>query len=95
MLPEVVDALPRMACDRSPAQLLVGDLGLQWRFGAEAAAALRTCRRDGQILAVGMLDSRRLLRLAVAREEQADEDLAHELLVDITRPARGVLSPGM
>lgn len=94
-LPEVVDALRRMACDRSPGQLHPGDLGWQWRFGAEATAtAVRTWSRDEQIVAVGMLDSPRLLRLAVAPQEQADEELANQLLMDIMRPERGVLPPG-
>jgi len=39
-------------------QLHPGDLGWFWRFGAEAtAAAVRTSSRDGQILAVGLLDA--------------------------------------
>lgn len=94
-LREATDALSEMQHEGSPVQLHPGDLGWQWRFGAEGtAAAVRTWSRDGQILAVGMLDSPRLLRLAVAREAQSDEALAHQMAMDILAPARGVLPQG-
>ncbi|GAA3795472.1 hypothetical protein GCM10022206_39050 [Streptomyces chiangmaiensis] len=55
-------------------QLHPGDLGWFWRFGAEAtAAAVRTWSRDGQILAVGLLDGPELLRLTIAPDAHRDE----------------------
>ncbi|MFE9689595.1 GNAT family N-acetyltransferase [Micromonospora sp. NPDC005806] len=81
--------------DGAPMQLHPGDLGWYWRFGAEAtAAAVRTWRRDGQILAVGLLDSPGLLRLAIAPEAQHDEELAQQMVAGVTRPERGVLPQG-
>ena len=56
-LSEAVRALREWQYDGAPMQLHPGDLGWFWRFGAEAtAAAVRTWSRDGQILAVGLLD---------------------------------------
>ncbi len=56
-LRETVDVLRRWQHDRAPVQLHPGDLGWYWRFGADAtAAAVRTWSRDGQILAIGLLD---------------------------------------
>jgi len=76
-------------------QLHPGDLGWHWRFGPEAtAAAVRTWSRDGQILAVGLLDSPGLLRLAIAPEAQDDEELAQQMVADVTQPERGVLPQG-
>jgi hypothetical protein len=63
--------------DGAPMQLHPGDLGWFWRFGATAtAAALRTWRRDGRTLAVGLLDDAKLLRLTIAPDAQRDEELA-------------------
>ncbi|HEY5050725.1 MAG TPA: hypothetical protein VII50_07470, partial [Acidothermaceae bacterium] len=82
-------------CDEAPMQLHPGDLGWFWRFGAEAtAAAVRTWSRDGQILAVGLLDGPTLLRLTVAPGAERDEELAQQLVNDVTDPARGVLPAG-
>jgi ribosomal protein S18 acetylase RimI-like enzyme len=76
-------------------QLHPGDLGWYWRFGAEAtAAATRTWSRDGQILAVGLLDGPQLLRLAIAPEAGHDEELAQQMVADVTEPERGVLPQG-
>ena len=81
--------------DSDPVQLHPGDLGWNWRFGAEAtAAAVRTWSRDRQVLAVGLVDSPELLRLAVSPAARDDEELARQLLDDLTRPERGVLAPG-
>ncbi|HEX4688426.1 MAG TPA: GNAT family N-acetyltransferase [Nocardioides sp.] len=94
-LDAVVDALREWQSDGAPMQLHPGDLGWFWRFGAEAtAAAVRTWSRDGQILAVGMLDDPRLLRLTTAPGARRDEELAHQLLEDVTLPAHGVLLEG-
>jgi hypothetical protein len=76
-------------------QLHPGDLGWFWRFGAEAtAAAVRTWSCDGQVLAVGLLDGPTLLRITIAPEAPQDEELAHQLVADITQPERGVLRHG-
>jgi GNAT superfamily N-acetyltransferase len=94
-LSEAVGALRDWQQDGAPAQLHPGDLGWQWRFGAEAtAAAVRTWRRDGRLLAVGLLDSPDLLRLSVAGEAQRDEELARQMVADVAEPGRGVLPPG-
>lgn len=81
--------------DGAPIQLHPGDLGWYWRFGAQStAAAVRTWSRDGRILAVGLLDGPGLLRLAISPAAQHDEELAHEMLADVTEPKRDVLPEG-
>ncbi len=76
-------------------QLHPGDVGFHWSGGPEAtAAALRVWSRAERIVAVGLLDGPRLLRMAIDPELQGDEGLIHRLLVDITEPVRGVLDPG-
>ncbi len=63
-LSKVVGVLREWQYDGAPMQLHPGDLGWFWRFGAEATAAVvRTWSRDGQILAVGLTDGPKLLRL--------------------------------
>ncbi|WP_230196989.1 GNAT family N-acetyltransferase [Streptomyces coriariae] len=94
-LSEAVGALREWQCDGAPTQLHPGDLGWFWRFGAEAtAAAVRTWSRDGRILAVGLLDGPRLLRLTIAPDARRDEEPAQQLLEDLTEPERGVLPAG-
>ncbi|OUC95346.1 GNAT family N-acetyltransferase [Streptosporangium minutum] len=91
----VVGVLREWQHDRAPMQLHPGDLGWFWRFGAEAtAAAVRTWSRDGRILAVGLLDGPGLLRLTIAPEAQREEELAQQLVEDVTEPERGVLPEG-
>ena len=94
-LGEVVAALREWQDDAAPIQLHPGDLGWLWRFGAEAtAAATRTWRRDGKILAVGELDEHSLVRLAIAPDAQQVEALARQLAADLSDPGRGVLPAG-
>ncbi len=94
-LSEAVGVLREWQHDGAPMQLHPGDLGWFWRFGAEAtAAAVRTWSRDGQILAVGLLDGPKLLRLTIAPDAQRDEELAQQLVADVTQPERGVLPEG-
>ncbi len=94
-LSEAVGVLREWQYDGAPMQLHPGDLGWFWRFGAEAtAAAVRTWSRDGQILAVGLLDGPQLLRLTIAPGAQRDEELAQQLVDDVTKPERGVLIEG-
>ncbi|WP_327181443.1 GNAT family N-acetyltransferase [Streptomyces sp. NBC_01334] len=94
-LSEAVGVLREWQYDGAPTQLHPGDLGWFGRFGAEAtAAAVRTWSRDGRILAVGLLDEPRLLRLTIAPDARRDEELAQQLLEDLTGPERGVLPAG-
>ena len=94
-LSEAVGVLRQWQYDGAPMQLHPGDLGWFWRFGAEAtAAAVRTWSRDGQVLAVGLLDGASLLRLTVAPDARRDEELARRLVEDVSEPARGVLPAG-
>ena len=94
-LREAVDVLRTWQYDGAPVQLHPGDLGWFWRFGAQAtAAAVRTWSRDGQILAVGLLDDATLLRLTMAPDATQDEELAQQLAQDATTPERGVLPQG-
>ena len=94
-LSEAVGVLREWQYDGAPMQLHPGDLGWFWRFGAEAtAAAVRTWSRDGRILAVGLLDGPKLLRLTIALDAQRDEELAQQLVDDVTEPERGVLPEG-
>lgn len=94
-LTEVVGVLREWQYDGAPIQLHPGDLGWFWRSGAEAtAAAVRTWSRDGQILAVGLLDGPGLLRLTLAPDARRDEELAQQLVEDVTEPERGVLPRG-
>jgi GNAT superfamily N-acetyltransferase len=94
-LSEVLDVLREWQYEGAPMQLHPGDLGWFWRFGVEkTAASIRTWRRDGRILAVGLLDSPGVLRLTIAPSSLQDEELARELFTDITSPSRGVLLSG-
>jgi ribosomal protein S18 acetylase RimI-like enzyme len=94
-LGKAVGVLREWQYDGAPIQLHPGDLGWFWRFGAEAtAAAVRTWSRDGQVLAVGLLDGPGLLRLTIAPGAQRDEELARQLIEDVTEPERGVLAEG-
>ncbi|MEV8019810.1 GNAT family N-acetyltransferase [Streptomyces sp. NPDC086554] len=94
-LSEVVGALREWQYDGAPMQLHPGDLGWFWRFGAQAtAAAVRTWSRGGRTLAVGLLDGPGLLRLTMAPDARRDEELARQLVEDVTRPERGVLGGG-
>lgn len=94
-LGDVVGALRDWQHDASPLQLHPGDLGWFWRFGAEAtAAAVRTWSRGGQILAIGFLDGPELLRMTVAPQVWREEELAHQVVADVSEPERGVLPAG-
>lgn len=94
--------LHRVACtladwhhDRGPLHLHPGDLGWHSTRGVEAtAAALRVWSEGESVLAVGLLDGRDLLRMAVAPHLRDDESLAAHLASDIDEPRRGVLPAG-
>ncbi|GGM83650.1 hypothetical protein GCM10011609_19520 [Lentzea pudingi] len=95
MLEEAVRALREWQHDDEPFQLHPGDVGWYWRFGAEAtAAAVRTWRTDGRIVAVGLLDGEDLLRFTIAPDARGDDALALRLADDICDPERGVLPAG-
>jgi ribosomal protein S18 acetylase RimI-like enzyme len=90
-----VDALRAWQRDGAAFQLHPGDLGWFWRFGAAAtAAAVRTWSRDGQVVAVGLQDGPTLVRLTVAPDARRDEEVARQLVDDLTDPGRGVLPAG-
>lgn len=94
-LDEVVRALAEWRREGIPMQLHPGDVGFYWQFGPEkTAASLRTWRRHGQILGVGLIDGPDLVRMAVAPEAQDDDALARRMAEDVTRPERGVLGAG-
>jgi ribosomal protein S18 acetylase RimI-like enzyme len=94
-LGEVVGVLREWQYDDAPTQLHPGDLGWFWRFGVEKTAeAVRTWSRDGETLALGLLDDPDLLRLTIAPGAQRDEELAQQLVEDVTEPERGVLIEG-
>ncbi|MFC8987720.1 GNAT family N-acetyltransferase [Streptomyces sp. NPDC057115] len=94
-LSEAVAVLREWQDDGAVMQLHPGDLGWYWRSGADAtAAAVRTWRRDGRILAVGLLDGPGLLRLTTAPDARRDEELARQLADDASAPERGVLPAG-
>jgi len=94
-LGDVISALRSWQHDGSPMQLHPGDLGWNWRFGAEAtAAALRIWSRGGQFLAIGFLDGPQVLRMTVAPQVWREEELAHQVVADVSEPRRGVLPAG-
>ncbi|MFB9908499.1 GNAT family N-acetyltransferase [Allokutzneria oryzae] len=94
-LSEAVGVLREWQHDGAPWQLHPGDLGWFRRFGAEATAeAVRTWSRDDRVLAVGLLDGPTLLRLTIAPDAQRDEELAQQLVEDVTEPEHGVLAEG-
>lgn len=94
-LDEAADTLRQWQSDGAPMQLHPGDLGWYRQFGAEAtAAAVRTWSRGGRILAVGLLDGRRLLRATFAPDARRDEELARRFIEDVTDAERGVLPEG-
>ncbi len=94
-LDAAVGALREWQQAGAPRQLHPGDLGWFWRFGAETTAArVRTWRRDGQVLAVGLVDEPDLLRVTLAPEAYDDEELARRMTEDLGDPARGVLVEG-
>lgn len=94
-LGDVVHALRDWQFDGAPVQLHPGDVGWHWRFGADATAdVVRTWSRNGEMLAVGLLDGRELLRVAIAPRAQHDEVLARTMVTDVMEPDRGVLGRG-
>jgi GNAT superfamily N-acetyltransferase len=87
-----------LACwqrDDDAIQLHPGDLGWYSTNGADATAqVLRIWSAGQRILAIGLLDGPRLLRMAVQPELRDDENLADQLANDVKYPQRGVLPDG-
>ena len=93
-LEEVTETVATWQQDGGAVQLHAGDLGWHWRFGAEElAGAVRVWRRHGQILAVGLVDGSRLIRMAVAPSADRDDTLAADLVADVSDPGRRGLLP--
>ncbi|WP_076259151.1 GNAT family N-acetyltransferase [Intrasporangium flavum] len=91
----VLGALASWQHDGGPVQLHPGDLGWNQGFGAETmAAAVRTWSRDGEVVAVGLLDDPTLIRLAASPTLWDDAELAARLVEDVSTPGRGVLPAG-
>ena len=85
-LSEVLRSLGSWQRDRSPMQLHPGDLGWQWRFGADNVAELvRVWRDRGEIRAVGFLDGEDLLRMAVSPAHQSDSALVSRIVADLAQ----------
>ncbi len=94
-LDDVVAGLREWQREGAPMQLHPGDLGWYWRHGAaRAAAAVRTWRRDGRLVAVRLLDGDDLLRMTVAPDAMDDDELAARVTADVGSAAGGVLPPG-
>lgn len=94
-LDEVAEAVGSWQQEGGAVQLHPGDLGWNWSFGAEhLAAAVRVWRRDGQILAVGLVEDGGLIRMGIAPSVDRDDAFAAQLLADLSDPARGVLPAG-
>jgi ribosomal protein S18 acetylase RimI-like enzyme len=94
-LREIVEAVAAWQHTGGPVQLHPGDLGWNWRFGVQVVAgAVRVWTRDGQILAVGMVDDPGLIRMGIAPSVAEDAAFAGQLVADLSDPARGVLPDG-
>lgn len=90
-LASVVDRLASWQRDDAPLQLHPGDVGWLQRTGAVATAgALRLWRRQGRLVAIGMLDGP-VLRIALDPDLQGDAALAAALADDLHDPGRGAL----
>jgi hypothetical protein len=91
-LAEVVATLGEWQHTLGPVQLHPGDLGwFSLRGEAVLATRLRAWRRNGALVALGLLDEPDLLRMAVAPEIDADRDIAAQLVTDLESSAAGVL----
>jgi ribosomal protein S18 acetylase RimI-like enzyme len=95
-LGEIVEAVAVWQHASGPVQLHPGDLGWNWSLGAQKLAeAVRVWTRDGQILAVGMVDDTTgLIRMGIAPSVDEDAAFAAEMLADLSDPGQGVLPGG-
>ena len=95
-LDEVLEEMAAWQRDELPIQLHPGDLGWNRSLGAQALGeSVRVWRRDGETLAVGMVDDQDgLIRMSIAPSVDHDEAFAAHLLADLSDPERGVLPAG-
>ncbi len=94
-LNESLQALRKWQKDESRVQLHPGDIGWYTRNGQKATTnAIRNWFRDGEIVAIGLLDGANLLRLAIAPQAQNDLELAQQMAEDISQPDHGNLPKG-
>lgn len=95
-LGEIVEEVADWQHAGGPVQLHPGDLGWNWRLGEqELAEAVRVWTRDGQILAVGMVDDTTgLIRMGIAPSVDDDDAFAAQMLADLSDPGQGVLPGG-
>lgn len=83
-LGEVVQTLASWQRDGNIVQLHPGDIGWYQRFGAEAtASAIRLWNAGDQTVAIGLLESPELLRLALDPRFEENEELAEQIVLDI------------
>src|SRR3954468_2465257 len=88
-LSEIVEAVAGWQHTGGPVQLHPGDLGWNWSLGArELAGAVRVWARDGQILAVGMVDGDGLIRMGLAPSVDTDAAFAAHVLADLSDPGQ-------
>ncbi|MFO0971224.1 MAG: GNAT family N-acetyltransferase [Candidatus Saccharimonadales bacterium] len=94
-LPVTVQALCDWQQDGDIVQLHPGDLGWYGRMGTEdTIEAIRTWKRNDQTVAIGLLDGRDLLRIAIDPTVTEDPALADRMAEDSTNPENGVLPEG-
>ncbi|HEX8766855.1 MAG TPA: hypothetical protein VF714_00710, partial [Jatrophihabitans sp.] len=90
-LEAVVAALASWQRNGLPVQLHPGDLGWQWRFGAEVLAdSLRVWSRGEEIVAIGLVDGD-VIRMALAPSVDQENDVARALVRNLEDSATGVL----
>lgn len=100
-LGSVVSALASWQRDGTPVQLHPGDLGWQWRCGADVLAdSLRVWSQDDEIVAIGFVDrdvpvdEAVVIRMALAPSVDQNDDVARVLVRDLEDPSTGVLPAG-
>ena len=101
-LPDLLQALASWHHDGLPGQLHPGDLGWQWRLGAEKVArSLRVWSIDGTPAAIAFVDAdvsegeAAVARMAMAPDFAGDERLARTLVHDLPAPERIRLPNGI
>lgn len=94
-LDDVVTHLGHWQRTGAPIQLHPGDVGWFSLRGPDALASrLRVWRRDGEPVAVGLLDEPTLIRMAMAPEVDGDSAVAEQLARDLGSADAGVLPRG-
>lgn len=94
-LRSVIEALREWQNNGHAVQLHPGDIGWFWRFGdIETARAVRFWVRDGETVAICLLDGPDLVRLALQPEVKQDMELARQLARDLSSPQYGVVPAG-